>query len=138
MNIAPPLELTTRFRHFSCPECQGSLEQVKEPTTGTLSYLCRIGHRYDPREMLVGKEIAIDRVLWAALTAIDELVCILKELKERGDPATGAPDYRARCQVAIVQRGLLEQVIAANEPVRLEGDFPIEVDPKASIRQRQG
>ena len=138
MQVAPPLAQTTRYPHFSCPECQGALEQIHEETTGTVTYLCRIGHRYGPRELLVGKEIGIEQRLWVALTALDELIAILLELEECGDPAARPSAFHARSQTAVGMRAALEALIASNEPVLLDEDMPMEMDPNARMRRKGG
>jgi two-component system chemotaxis response regulator CheB len=135
MHVVPPLEQTSLFRHFSCPECQGSLEQVREPTTNTVSYVCRVGHSYTARELLIGKELYIEQTLWASLTALDELIVMMQELEERGQSAACTRDYRERSAIAVRLRAQLEEVIAQNEPVRLAAEVPTETDPNSRLRR---
>jgi hypothetical protein len=135
VQIAPPIEQTLRFRHFSCPECQGALERLRDETTGMMTYLCRIGHRYAGRELLIGKELRIEQMLWASLTQLDELIAVLTELEEESDGAKLPSDRRERYEHALRQRAQLEIVIAENAPVQFESDPPIECDPNSRLRQ---
>jgi hypothetical protein len=121
---------------LSCPACHGALEPTKEEADGVVSYLCRLGHRYSPRELLVGKELDVEQLLWSSLTALDELIVILVELEERGE-ASG-PDFQRRAAAARKQRADLEAVIAQNEPVRVDTDMPIAPDPNMSAADTYG
>lgn len=106
---------------------------MREQTSGMVTYLCRIGHRYTARELLVGKELYVEQALWAALTGIDELLVIMEELRERGDEGTSARDWRARTENAAWARARLEEVIARNEPVHLDGEVPNHLDPNSRL-----
>ena len=134
MNVAPPLEQTARFRHFSCPECQGALEVLVDGATGAVIYVCRIGHQFTARELLAGKEIYLERLLWATLTTVDELIVLIRDLDERRQVAVRADRAQARREAALRLRSALEQVIAENEPVALDG----EESPRDAIARRGG
>jgi hypothetical protein len=92
MHVAPPLEQTDRFRHFSCPECRSALEQSQEEVSGMVTYLCRVGHRYTARELLVGRELVIEQMLWSSLAAVDELLVMMSEV--RTPPSSNARSSR--------------------------------------------
>src|SRR3974390_3027662 len=98
MRIAPPLKQTFRFRHFSCPECQGALEPLTDTSSGIVTFVCRIGHTYDARELLVGKELFIEQMLWSSLTAIDELIVMMAQAEERGESGSATKDWRNRLE----------------------------------------
>lgn len=138
MNIAPPLEHTNRFRHFSCPQCQGVLEQVREGSTDTVSYVCRMGHRYSPAELLVGKELSIEQLLWMSLAAMDELIVIIGELGALEEMKACASDCRQRTENASALRRALEEIVSRNEPVRLDRDVAVEAFPNTRVGRHEG
>src|SRR5256885_8933180 len=73
-----------RLTGLSCPDCHGVLEVAAESKTDPLLLICRIGHTYSSAELIMAKEEVIEHVLWAGLTAIEELHALLAELDEKG------------------------------------------------------
>ena len=42
-------------------------------------FVCRVGHTFSMRDLLVGKEEQIEARLWSAVVALEELVEILDD-----------------------------------------------------------
>jgi hypothetical protein len=122
MRVVPPVEQTSRFTHVSCPECGGVLEPTREADDAPPGYVCRVGHRYTPLEMLVGKEATIERLLWTSLRAVDELIAALHMLQPRRTHEEWPREWRAREEIAMRQRQALEGLIAENEPIDLRSE----------------
>jgi two-component system chemotaxis response regulator CheB len=69
----------TRTTGLTCPECPGVLEMSVLGDGGALHFRCRIGHTYAFGELVAAKEELIERWLWSAVTAFDELAQLLED-----------------------------------------------------------
>jgi two-component system, chemotaxis family, protein-glutamate methylesterase/glutaminase len=54
---------------YSCPECNGVLEEVEE---GELVRFCRVGHIYSPESLHADQNLAVEKALWAAIRSLEE------------------------------------------------------------------
>src|SRR5262249_51464189 len=95
-----PDELITGL---SCPECFGVLPVRTEGNCGVLHFRCRIGHAYAVGEVIGGKERAIETHMWAAVTALDELATLLRELVGTRRAGAHAAVYQERAERALRQ-----------------------------------
>lgn len=118
-----PRELTG----LGCPDCPGVLTVATEQGTH-LRFECRIGHVYALRELLQAKEERIEALLWAPITALEELAALLKEVSEFADPSHPIAAYRERAALAVRQVSALRRVSDENVPT------PIARDPSAPRR----
>ena len=57
-------------RTYSCPECSGVLEEVKEGEM--LRFRCRVGHIYSPESLHADQNVAVEKALWAAIRSLEE------------------------------------------------------------------
>lgn len=55
---------------FTCPECHGSLWQMKEG--GILRFRCRTGHAYSAQTLLSDLSTSVEAVLWMAVRSLEE------------------------------------------------------------------
>ena len=72
----PPLAITEANREvgeltaFTCPECSGSLWEVKEG--GLVKLRCRVGHAYTEDGYAHEKSVHLEAALWTGITALVE------------------------------------------------------------------
>ncbi len=66
---------------YTCPECRGSLWELKEGTL--VRYRCRVGHSYTEPGLVDNKARAVEDALWTALTALEESAAIAMRVAER-------------------------------------------------------
>jgi len=110
-----------------CPDCSGNLvvrsigDDVRD--RARLLFRCRVGHVYGLEDLLVGKEDHLERTMWAAVFAYEELAAILRDLARRdGSDTDGIDDGQSRRrieraeQIAEGLRGLLHR----DESIRLK------------------
>src|SRR5262249_39786977 len=105
-------ETEYRVTGLSCPDCFGVLSVRIE---GDLHFRCRIGHAYSTHEVIKGKERLIEEYLWSAVTALDELANLLREVD--GGPVATA--YAERARAIEDQVACLRKVITDNAPTVL-------------------
>ena len=108
---------------ISCPDCGGVLRVKGEGRDSLLVFECRVSHTYDVTELLVAKEERLEHLLWAGLTALEELARLLGDLVESG-PRHGEAEeavraYHARAALGHAQAASLRGIIRGNRPVDL-------------------
>jgi two-component system chemotaxis response regulator CheB len=54
----------------TCPECRGPLEE--EHDAGLPEFRCLVGHKYSPESLLQAHYETEERMLWAAVVALEE------------------------------------------------------------------
>src|SRR5262249_21259736 len=77
---------------FSCPECNGSLSEIKDGDL--MRYRCHVGHAYSSEAMLETTGDQLERALWSALRILEERSVLLRDLATRA--ATGARRHTAQ------------------------------------------
>jgi len=110
-----------------CPDCGGSIlvRAVGEDQSDSsrLVFQCRVGHTYALDELLIGKEQHIERAMWAAVYAYEELAGILRTICWRdGRDASVIPDeqYRERTSRADELAGALRALIQRDDAIKLK------------------
>jgi hypothetical protein len=110
-----------------CPDCSGNLvvraigDDVRD--RARLVFKCRVGHSYGLEELLTGKEAHIERSMWAAVFAYEELVALLRDLARRDGLDTDAVDdeqRRRRMERAEQIAKGLRALIDRDESIRLK------------------
>ena len=66
---------------FTCPECNGSLWEVREG--GLVKLRCRVGHAYTEDGYAYHKNVALEAALWTGLTALVERAEFSRRLAAR-------------------------------------------------------
>lgn len=82
MQAIPPLRPgeTERVTGITCPDCPGVLQVSL--LDEYVHFRCRIGHTYSLVELIRGKEEQLEDLLWAPVTAFEELAAILTDALE--------------------------------------------------------
>lgn len=83
--------------NIACPDCHGTLWEIDEP--GAVRFRCRVGHGFSERAILKAHGDSVERALYAALSAIDARVALLRKLAthaRRSGNLTGAALFEQR------------------------------------------
>ena len=65
---------------YSCPECNGTLWEVREGEL--LRFRCRVGHAYGAESLLTSKNEELESALWTALRTLEEKAALHHRLSE--------------------------------------------------------
>jgi two-component system chemotaxis response regulator CheB len=61
-----------KISSFTCPECHGTLWEIKENNKKILRYRCRIGHAFGSKSLLAAHDETLENILWAAVRTLEE------------------------------------------------------------------
>jgi len=103
-------EMNPRLTDVTCPECRGTIWEI--PRGPSVEYRCRVGHSFSPRSMLAEHFAAQERVMWAAVVAMEEGAALARRLEEHLDPALRDAlrvEARQRQEQAAAMRRLLDE-----------------------------
>lgn len=76
---------------FTCPECHGTLLQLKED--GRTRYRCHTGHAFSADSLLAELTESVEEALWGAIRSINESAMLMRHMAEHigeTDAATAA------------------------------------------------
>lgn len=98
---------------FTCPECHGTLLQLKE--NGRTRFRCHTGHAYSADSLLSELTGSVEETIWSAIRSIDESVMLLRHMAEHvGGSEDGAAERflekarEAERRSALVRRAVFE------------------------------
>jgi two-component system chemotaxis response regulator CheB len=112
---------------FTCPECHGTLLQLKE--NGRTRYRCHTGHAYSADSLLSEVTESVEETLWSAIRNIDESAMLMRHMaehvKESDAPAAErflekAHDAERRSQ--LVRRAVFDHENLSEEKVAEAAD----------------
>lgn len=91
-NVEEKVEMSTRtdvgmeanLTEVTCPDCRGTIWEV--PRGGLTEYRCRVGHTFSPTTMLAEHFTAQEKVMWAAVVALEEGATLAKLMSEKLRP----------------------------------------------------
>ena len=107
---------------LTCPDCFGALSVHREGSRDLLIFRCRIGHAYSAEEVIVGKEKVVETYLWAAVTALEELSALLRELADSGRAGAQRDEYDRRAGDADEQGRQIRAALEAHAAIGLKRD----------------
>ncbi|MDT5271075.1 MAG: two-component system, chemotaxis family, protein-glutamate methylesterase/glutaminase [Acidobacteriota bacterium] len=107
---------------FTCPECHGSLLQLKE--NGRTRYRCHTGHAYSADSLLVDLTESVEETLWGAIRSIAESVMLLRHMAEHVRESDGSAAERfllkareAEHRGELVRKAVFDHDILSEEKV---------------------
>jgi two-component system, chemotaxis family, protein-glutamate methylesterase/glutaminase len=114
---------------FTCPECNGSLWEVKAGEV--VRYRCRVGHSYSEDAMVIDQGGAVEAALWSALEALEERAEFLRRVAVRhGDQRPRLRDrFGAAAEDALDRAELLRRALGT------EGELPHALNPQAEMAE---
>ena len=83
---------------LTCPECHGSLWELKEKDGKAFRFECRVGHTYSPDALLREQGEAVEAALWAAVNSLQERAATFRRLQTTASAATH-PGYAERAEL---------------------------------------
>jgi two-component system, chemotaxis family, protein-glutamate methylesterase/glutaminase len=107
---------------LACPDCGGSLTARTEGQSGYMHFRCRIGHAYSIESLLAAKEDGLERCLWVAVTALEELLALghdLQQLRAPGGAVCAPEDLNDRIARLQADAETVRRVVEANRPLLL-------------------
>lgn len=81
--IDDPSEVPGELTMYTCPECHGSLWELREGDV--LRYRCHVGHSYTEESFLSEKTDELESALWTALRSLQEHAVILKRMMSQAE-----------------------------------------------------
>ena len=107
---------------FTCPECHGTLLQLKE--NGLARYRCHTGHAFSADSLLSEVTESVEETLWAAIRAIDESAMLLRHMAEHARASDNAASERfdekardAERRSALVRKAVFDHEHLSEEKV---------------------
>ncbi len=102
---------------FACPECHGTLLQLKE--NGRTRYRCHTGHAFSADSLLAEITGNVETSLWNAIRAIDESVMLLRHMAEHARETENggevAEQFLAKAREAERRSGLVRSAVFDHE-----------------------
>lgn len=100
---------------FTCPECHGTLLQLKE--NGRTRYRCHTGHAYSADTLLSEVTETVEETLWSAIRSIDESAMLMRHMAEhvQESDAPAAERFREKAREAEGRSALVRQAVFSHE-----------------------
>jgi two-component system chemotaxis response regulator CheB len=107
--------------HYTCPECHGTLNQIKEgPTT---RFRCHAGHAYSLDTLLSFVTLSVEDAMWNTIRVLEESALVLQQMG-RQQEALGAGDqaqiYYQKAQQAVHQSQRVRELVLDHEVLSQE------------------
>lgn len=103
---------------IGCPECHGGMFEAD--ASGTLHYLCHVGHSWSPESLLAAQREAIEAALYAAAAKLLEEAAVLKRLAAAAESdgaaaATSADEHLRQARQAEQRANDIQNMIRDTE-----------------------
>jgi two-component system chemotaxis response regulator CheB len=107
----------TELIQATCPECRGPMTEVE--IENLREFQCLVGHKYTARRLLEAHHEAEERILWAAIVALEESTQLVEKAGEDFPPAVAAR-LKQQAQRKQEQATHIREVLAQLEPFQLD------------------
>lgn len=114
---------------IACPECPGVLTVTVEGAHRYLHFKCRIGHVFSTDELIAAKERQIEDNVWSAVTSVEELTQLLRDLERFGIQPQRGPSFAERIRRGMAQARELRRVAEESEAIDLNPTEPATSGP---------
>src|SRR5215211_6107214 len=100
---------------FTCPECHGTLLQLKE--NGRTRYRCHTGHAYSADSLLSELTESVEETMWSAIRSIDESAMLMRHMAEhvRESDAAASERFLEKAREAERRSKLARQAVFDHE-----------------------
>jgi len=106
---------------YSCPECDGVLEEVEEG--GMVRFRCRVGHVYSPESLHADMNVSVERALWTAIRVLEEHADFSARLAARfvrKERQSLADRFREKSEVSMADASVLRNLLERSAEEVLE------------------
>jgi two-component system chemotaxis response regulator CheB len=105
---------------FTCPECHGTLLQLKE--NGRTRYRCHTGHAYSADSLLSEVTESVEESMWSAIRVIDESAMLMRHMAEhvQESDAPAAARFLEKARDAEHRSQLVRRAVFDHENLREE------------------
>lgn len=107
--------------HYACPECHGTLQEIKEGAL--VRYRCHVGHGYSIDTLMSELTLKVSEALWNAVRAIEETAKLLRQEAEhaRKEQDFGLCErYLQRTKTAQMNADAIRTVVLRQERLNRE------------------
>ncbi|MFL6335239.1 MAG: chemotaxis protein CheB [Pyrinomonadaceae bacterium] len=100
---------------FTCPECHGTLLQLKE--NGRTRYRCHTGHAYSADSLLAELTESVEETMWSAIRSIDESAMLMRHMAEhvRESDAAAAARFEEKAREAEHRSAQVRRAVFGHE-----------------------
>ena len=105
---------------FACPECHGTLLQLKE--NGHTRFRCHTGHAFSADSLLAEITEKVEASLWCSIRAIDESVLLMRHIAAhiRDSDAGTSEQFLAKAREAERRSELVRRAVFSHEHLSVE------------------
>lgn len=119
MNMQP--KTASKAAHFSgltCPECRGPLWASEQEIVE--QFECRVGHRYSAESLMQQHAVATERVLWAAVLALEEEMQLASGAAQRTHNPEARQAYEMEALTKQKQAAVIQEMLTQPDPAFTE------------------
>jgi two-component system, chemotaxis family, protein-glutamate methylesterase/glutaminase len=102
---------------FSCPECSGTLWELKDEQM--LRFRCQVGHAYTSDSLQAEQQEGLEDSLWAAVRALQEVAAMNRRMairaRERNNNPLLAERFEEKATVSDKHAAMLRQILLDND-----------------------
>jgi two-component system chemotaxis response regulator CheB len=112
MELFASVEKLGKLTAFTCPECRGTLWELKEGEL--LRFRCHVGHAFSADSLMVEQSERLEEALWSAVRALEEKVALAYRMAARSrqrNDMRAAGLFEKRAQITDQQAATLRQVL---------------------------
>jgi hypothetical protein len=107
---------TEAFTGLTCPDCSGNI--IVCSRHGHAYFVCRVGHFYSISEFVVATEDVVERAMWTAVLAYEQLADLLTGLARLGLAGAFEDEARAaRVGAALGHARHLREILDRDGPL---------------------
>lgn len=102
------------FSGLTCPECRGPLSE--EQQHNPKEFVCRVGHRYSFESLLEQHAAATERILWAAVLAIEEETMLARKATQHANTQEAREAYEKEARRKETQAAAIREILTQPDP----------------------
>jgi two-component system chemotaxis response regulator CheB len=110
-----------QLTRLTCPDCNGTLEEIEEGGVAAARYRCHLGHGHTARSLMHGQEDKVEAALWEAMRALEESAHLRRRMADRATSANQlglALAYQEQVETLLARAHTIREVL--EHPVRGE------------------
>ncbi len=118
----PDFEIMEKIGHpatIACPDCHGTLWEVKDEKDDMIRFRCRVGHAFTALSLMREHAESLQSALWVALRTLEESVSLNRRLAQRAQKENqlqAASNFMESAAVSEQQADLIKRVLLYDMP----------------------